>query len=80
MTKIRELRWQSGPVIPEGIRHDTLSPREREYFAGYSRLLGAYCQDIDVELTSDLEVCEIEIILLSFVNSFHYLYSLQRIC
>lgn len=54
--KIRNLRWETGPVIPESIRQDTLSVREKEYFMHYNNLLTEYNNEIGLDLTADLEV------------------------
>lgn len=56
MSKIRELRWETGPVIPERINPETLSQKEKEYFMAYSKLVGDYNRDIDLDLFVDLEV------------------------
>lgn len=54
--KLRNLRWETGPVIPESIKQDTLSIREKEYFMQYNSLLTDYNTVIGLDLTSDLEV------------------------
>jgi GINS complex subunit 1 len=56
-SKIRNLRWDAGPVVPERIQRDTLSGRELEYFHKYSEHLQAYNDglDLDLDLTSNLE-------------------------
>ncbi len=56
MSKIRELRWTTGTVLPEKIGHDTLSAREKEYFMNYSKLMGDYNEAIELDLTTDIEV------------------------
>lgn len=43
-------------MIPESIRHDTLSVREKEYFMHYNNLLTEYNNEIGLDLTADLEV------------------------
>ena len=55
-SKIRRLRWEAGGVLPERLRHDTLSMKEKEYFMSYSKLLGEYNNEIGLDLTADLEV------------------------
>jgi len=55
LVKIRNLRWETGPVLPVSLRHDTLSAREKEYFAQYNNLLTEYIDSIDLDLTVDLE-------------------------
>jgi hypothetical protein len=57
LVKIRNLRWETGPVLPDSIRQDTLSTREKEYFMVYNDLLTEYNAMVGVDLTSDLEVC-----------------------
>ena len=56
MGKIRSLPWSTGAVLPEKIRQDTLSARENDYFSAYSNCLSEYCEDIEVDLISDMEV------------------------
>lgn len=56
LVKIRNLRWETGPVIPDSIKQDTLSVREKEYFMLYNTLLTEYNADIRLDLTADLEV------------------------
>lgn len=56
LVKIRNLRWETGPVIPSSIKQDTLSVREKEYFMQYSSLLSEYNGSIGLDLTADLEV------------------------
>lgn len=56
IVKIRNLRWETGPVIPEAIKQDTLSVREKEYFMQYNSLLTEYNAMIGLDLTADLEV------------------------
>ena len=56
LSKVRGLRWETGPVIPDKIRHDTLSARENDYFGSYNSLLADYLQDTDLDLTTNLEV------------------------
>jgi len=53
--KIRMLRWETGPVLPDRVRHDTLYARENDYFSSYSTLLAEYCEDVGLDLTSDIE-------------------------
>ena len=55
MDHIRELRWETGAVLPVNIQ-PKLSPRENDYFMEYSNLINDYCSDIMVDLASDLEV------------------------
>jgi hypothetical protein len=58
LVKIRGLRWETGAVLPERIRHDTLSARENDFFGDYSGILTEYCENVSLDLTSDLEVTE----------------------
>ena len=55
MGKIRSLRWETGPVLPDHLNKDTLSTAEQDYFNDYNRLLSEYQEAIDVDLTADLE-------------------------
>lgn len=54
--KIRSLRWETGAVLPDRIRHDTLSARENDYFNAYNNILSSYCEDIAMDLTAEIEV------------------------
>jgi hypothetical protein len=56
VSRIQTLRWQTGTVLPDRIRQDTLSAREAEYFARYCEILEDYNREIDMDLTVDLEV------------------------
>ena len=56
MGKIRSLPWSTGAVLPEKIRQDTLSARENDYFSAYNNCLSEYCDDIELDLNSDMEV------------------------
>jgi hypothetical protein len=49
-------------VLPERIRHDTLSTRENDYFGSYSGLLWEYCDAVGLDLTSDVEVCSFKML------------------
>lgn len=43
-------------MIPDSIRQDTLSTREKEYFMLYNDLLTEYNTMAGIDLTADLEV------------------------
>ena len=73
MNKIRQLRWQSGAVLPERIRHDTLSARENDYFNSYNGLLSDYFESVGLDLTSDLEVSSSTCFLFSNSKLFYFL-------
>ena len=53
LKKIRELRWETGTVIPEGIRNETLNEREIEYFNQYSDALSTYNNAVGFDLMSE---------------------------
>ena len=55
LEKIRALKWETGPVIPSKVR-SLLSDRESDYFMEYNKVVTSYCNDIGLDLTSDLEV------------------------
>lgn len=57
LMKLRALRWESGAVLPEGLRRTTLSGPEHEYFGAYNKLLLDYCSDaaVGMDLSCDLE-------------------------
>ena len=53
LKKIRELRWETGTVIPEGIRNETLNEREIEYFNQYSDALATYNNAVGFDFMSE---------------------------
>lgn len=57
LLKLRGLRWESGSVLPEGLRRTTLSSPEHDYFSAYNKLLLDYCNEdaVGIDLSSDLE-------------------------
>lgn len=55
LDKIRALKWETGPVIPDRVR-SIISDRESDYFMEYNKVVTSYCNDIGLDLTSDLEV------------------------
>jgi GINS complex subunit 1 len=54
-SKIRELRWEIGSMIPDQIR-EKLSPVEIDYFSKYNASLNNFNSEKGVDLTSDVEV------------------------
>ena len=60
MNKIKELRWQTGAVIPEAtLQQETLSVNETDYFTSYNKILNDYNDSIDFDLTTCVEVSKI---------------------
>ena len=60
MNKIKELRWQTGVVIPEAtLQQETLSVNETDYFTSYNKILNDYNDSIDFDLTTCVEVSKI---------------------
>ena len=56
MTSIISLIICSGVVIPENLRQPgLLSQRELDYFSQYNDIMNAYFEDIDFDLTADLQ-------------------------
>lgn len=55
MIKIRQLRWEVGPVLPSKVRDITISTRENDYFTSYNEIVSEYFDNIGFILTSDLE-------------------------
>jgi GINS complex subunit 1 len=55
LSKIRDLRWDTGPVLPSHLR-SKLSSHENDYFIEYNNILTDYCQEISFDLTADLQV------------------------
>jgi GINS complex subunit 1 len=53
LKKLRELRWETGTVIPESIRNETLNEREIEYFNQYNDTLANYNNEIGFDFMSE---------------------------
>lgn len=53
--KIRNLRWEIGPVLPSSIEND-LSYKENEYFTNYNSLIDEYNEQFGLDITTDQEV------------------------
>ncbi len=58
---MRALRLESGPLLPDRVRHDTLSAAESDYFMKYSNALGEYMGAVGFDLSQDLQVRMISI-------------------
>lgn len=56
LNKLRELRWQIGPIIPDLVNKEILSQKEQDYFVGYSNILADYNEDLGFDITGDTEV------------------------
>jgi hypothetical protein len=57
LVKTRELYWETGPVIPDRIRNETLSSKENDYFTAYCNILSEYSESMGgIDLLSDIEV------------------------
>lgn len=54
--KIRQLRWEAGPVLPDSISREILNGAEKEYFTKYNGIITDYIEDLGFDITSDLEV------------------------
>ena len=54
LNKIRNLRWETGVVVPENIRQTILSSNELDYFSEYNEILNEYNSGLDLDLTADL--------------------------
>ena len=54
LRKLRQLRWDCGPVLPERYRDDTISNREKDYFIRYNSILTDYQDNVGLDLTSDI--------------------------
>ncbi len=55
LSKISSLRWETGTVLPDRIRHDTLSAVENNYFVEYNKILTEYNALMGLDMTADLE-------------------------
>lgn len=56
MNKLRELRWETGVVVPEHMSQPgLLSAREHDYFSEYNQALNEYFDGIDFDLTADIK-------------------------
>ena len=67
LDKIRGLRWETGPVLPENLQRGTLSTNEVSYFNRYSDLITEYCDNIDFNLTSNIQVTQSLLICSVFI-------------
>ena len=54
LNRIRELRWETGVVVPDKIRQGILSSRELDYFSEYNNILNEYNTSLDLDLTADV--------------------------
>lgn len=54
--KIRMLKWEAGAVLPDKIKHNTLSAREKEYFMAYGGVIADYSDQVGIDLSMDIEV------------------------
>ncbi len=55
MNKIREMRLETGPLIPARVKHDTLSSLEGDYFIKYSEVLNEHMESIKLDLSQDMD-------------------------
>jgi hypothetical protein len=55
LEKIRDLRWDSGPVLPSGFQ-ELLLDKEVEYFTKYNELLNEYIENFGFDISADTEV------------------------
>lgn len=78
--KIRGLRWGTGVVMPENIQREKVSIRETEYFSEYNAILSDYFSNIGFDLTSDMQVSLIIIIIIYSLNGFLIFFLLAFYC
>ena len=55
LDKIRNLRWEIGPVLPNSIETE-LSYKENEYYTQYNQLIDEYNEEFGFDITTDLDV------------------------
>ena len=53
LKKMRELRWETGTVLPEVLRQETLCKRELLYFNEYNDALSAYTESVGFDIMSE---------------------------
>ncbi|GAB5362731.1 hypothetical protein AAMO2058_000823200 [Amorphochlora amoebiformis] len=53
LNRIKRMWWTRSSILPEDMKHN-MSQAEKDFFEGYDKILSAYCQDIDVDLASDM--------------------------
>ena len=53
LKKMRELRWETGTVLPEHLRNETLCKRELLYFNEYNDALAMYNENVGFDLMSE---------------------------
>ncbi|CAM9487477.1 unnamed protein product, partial [Sphacelaria rigidula] len=54
LAMITQLRWETGPVIPQELQQ-SLSARERDLFNAYDGILTNYAEGLNLDLTADLQ-------------------------
>ncbi|KDO21427.1 hypothetical protein SPRG_12434 [Saprolegnia parasitica CBS 223.65] len=54
VNKIKELRWQTGSVVPEHLA-PALHAREVQFFHGYDQLLTDYMSSFGIDLAADMQ-------------------------
>mmetsp|Transcript_7899 Transcript_7899/g.24771 ORF Transcript_7899/g.24771 Transcript_7899/m.24771 type:complete len:199 (-) Transcript_7899:58-654(-) len=52
--RLRQMRWETGAVVPEMIKRN-MSSSEREYFAAYDSLISEYMDEFELDLTADMK-------------------------
>jgi GINS complex subunit 1 len=56
LEKLRNLRWDSGSVLPENIQQlSLLSYNEIDFFSRYGEILNDYNEDTDFDITLDIQ-------------------------
>lgn len=50
--RLSDLWWQTGTVMPAEVK-ENVSPNEVAFFEGYDKLMGAYMQEVDLDLTQE---------------------------
>eukprot|EP00736_Rhodelphis_marinus_P005343 Rmarinus@m.26569 len=52
--RIQAIRWELGNTMPES-QKERLGPTEIEFFKSYNSSLGAYMEEVNLDLTADLD-------------------------
>lgn len=55
LMKLRSLRWEGGPVLPDHLSRSVLSAQEVDYFSAYNKIVSDYNESVGLDLSSDLE-------------------------
>eukprot|EP00467_Chlorarachnion_reptans_P021151 CAMPEP_0114492098 /NCGR_PEP_ID=MMETSP0109-20121206/3363_1 /TAXON_ID=29199 /ORGANISM="Chlorarachnion reptans, Strain CCCM449" /LENGTH=165 /DNA_ID=CAMNT_0001668897 /DNA_START=190 /DNA_END=687 /DNA_ORIENTATION=- len=53
MDRIKKMWWTQGSIIPDEMK-TKLHQAEKDFFEGYDKIMADYSQELDIDLTSDM--------------------------